>query len=116
MGASFFLLLAVDAAHFSCQKGTLLSRSFCPNTQKRPVRTSAPISATIRARPKADAAIMTKGFPFAATTSALSNQSDRGLVMDSIRNGNSASSVPFLRGSEEQAIKHRKRLEEMFGT
>jgi hypothetical protein len=36
--------------------------------------------------------------------------------MDSLRNGNTAPSVPFLRGSEEQAIKHRKRLEEMFGT
>ena len=36
--------------------------------------------------------------------------------MESIRNGNTAQSVPFLRGSEEQAIKHRKRLEEMFGS
>ena len=36
--------------------------------------------------------------------------------MESIRNGNTAQSVPFLRSSEEQAIKHRKRLEEMFGT
>ena len=36
--------------------------------------------------------------------------------MESIRNGNTAQSVPFLRGSEELAIKHRKRLEEMFGS
>jgi hypothetical protein len=36
--------------------------------------------------------------------------------MESLRNGNTAPSVPLLRGSEEQAIKHRKRLEEMFGS
>lgn len=36
--------------------------------------------------------------------------------MDSHRNGNTAPSIPFLRGSEEQALKLRKRLEEVFGT
>jgi hypothetical protein len=35
--------------------------------------------------------------------------------MDSLHNGNTAPSIPLLRGSEEQAVKLRKRLEDVFG-